>query len=89
MEVVRMTAYHDNRHLAQPGPQMILVLLLVAALLMVLALAMSALSRSAGEWPSQPLPRGVPAPNAAPLVVLPVDPAWAPRGSGTMIGEPG
>ncbi len=67
-----MTLYHDNRRLAQPGPQMVLLLLLAAAILVVLALAMSGVSRSAVDWPAGPLPTPEAAPDIAPLMAVPI-----------------
>jgi len=66
-----MTPYQYDRRLAQLEPLMVPVLLLAAAMLVVLALAMSAVSGSAGVSPNQPPPRG--APDIAPLVAAPID----------------
>jgi hypothetical protein len=67
-----MTLYPYNRRLAQPGPQMVLVLLLAAAMLVGLALSMSAVGRSAvGPGGQPPTPEA--APDIAPLVALSVD----------------
>jgi hypothetical protein len=68
-----VTPYQYNRRLAQPGPQMVLVLLLAAAMLVVLALAMSGVSRSAAGWPAGPLPTPEAAPDIAPLVAVPIE----------------
>lgn len=67
-----MTPYYYNRRLAQPGPQMVLALLLAAAMLVVLALAMSGVSRSAVDWPAGPLPTPEAAPDIAPLAAVPI-----------------
>jgi len=66
-----MTAYSYNLRRSAAGRQIVLVLLLAAAMLVVLALSMSAVRGSAGDWPNQPPPRG--APDIAPLVVVPID----------------
>jgi hypothetical protein len=66
-----MTAYSYNLRRSPAGRQVVLVLVLIAAMLVVLALSISAVSGSAGAWPSQPLPRG--APDIAPLVAVPID----------------
>ena len=66
-----MTTYSYNPRPFQPGRQVVLVFLLAAAMLVVLALSMSAVSGSAGDWPNQPPPRG--APDIAPLVAVPID----------------
>jgi hypothetical protein len=71
MEVARVTTYSYNLRRSPAGRQIGLILLLAAAMLVVLALAMSAVSGSAGDWPNQPPPRG--APDIAPLVVVPID----------------
>jgi hypothetical protein len=66
-----MTAYSYNLRRSPAGRQLVLVLLLAAAMLVVLALSMSAVSGSAGDWPNQPPPREAPA--IAPLVGVPID----------------
>ena len=66
-----MTTYSYNLRRSPAARQIVLVLLLAAAMLVVLALAMSAVSGSAGAWPNQPPPRGVP--DIAPLVAVPID----------------
>ena len=65
-----MTAYSYNLRRFPAARQVVMVFLLAAAMLVVLALAMSAVSGSAGAWPNQPPPRG--APDIAPLVVVPI-----------------
>ena len=52
-----MTACSYNLRRSPAGRQLVLVLLLAAAMLVVLALSMSAVSGSAGDWPNQPPPR--------------------------------
>jgi hypothetical protein len=66
-----MTTYHYNRRLAQPAAPLVALLLLVAAMLVLFALSMSAVRRSAGDWPAGPLPTPEPAPDMAPTVALP------------------
>jgi hypothetical protein len=66
-----MTAYSYDLRRSLAGRQVVLVLLLAAAMLVVLALSMSAVNGSAGDWPNQPPPRG--APDIAPLVAVPID----------------
>ena len=66
-----MTTYSYNLRRSPAARQIVLVLLLAAAMLVVLALAMSAVSGAAGAWPNQPPPRGVP--DIAPLVAVPID----------------
>jgi hypothetical protein len=66
-----MTTYSYNRRRSLPGRQVILVFLLAAAMLVILALSMSAVRGSAGDWPNQPPQRG--APDIAPLVAVPID----------------
>jgi hypothetical protein len=51
---------------------MVLAILLAAAMLVVLALAMSGVSRTAADWPSGPLPTPESAPDIAPLVAVPI-----------------
>jgi hypothetical protein len=66
-----VTPYQYNRPFVQPGSPLVAILLLAAAILVVLALSMSAVSGSAGAWPNQPPQRG--APDIAPLVAVPID----------------
>ncbi len=50
-----MTLRRNNSRLGSP---IVAVFLLVAAMLVVLALSMAAVSRSAADWPAGPLPDG-------------------------------
>jgi hypothetical protein len=65
-----VTPYHYNGPFVQPGSPLAPILLLAAAILVVLALAMSGVSRSAMDWPAGPLPTPEPAPDIAPTVAL-------------------
>jgi hypothetical protein len=67
-----VTPYHYNRRFVQPGSPLAAILLLAAAILVVLALAMSGVSLSAADWPSGPLPTPESAPDIAPLVTVPI-----------------
>jgi hypothetical protein len=67
-----VTSYHYNRRLAQPGPPLVAILVLAAAMLVAITLSMSAVGRSAvGPGGQPPIP--TPAPDIAPVLALPID----------------